>query len=40
MKEKKIENAKITNVSISMRDHGCLTFTIYIDAAGWSCGIG
>ena len=36
----KIENAKITNVSITMADHGCLTFWITVEGAGWGCGIG
>lgn len=35
-----IENAKITSVSISMADHGCLTFTIYIEGDGWFCSFG
>lgn len=35
-----IENAKIKNVSISMADHGVITFTIFVEGAGWGCGIG
>lgn len=35
-----IENAKINDVSISMADHGVLTFTIFVEGAGWLCGIG
>ena len=30
-----MENAKITNVSISMADHGCLTFGITLEGYGW-----
>ena len=36
----KIENAKITNVSLTMADYGCLTFWITVEGAGWECGIG
>lgn len=35
-----IRNAKITNVSISMADHGCLTFYLFLDGGGWGCGYG
>lgn len=35
-----IENAKITNVSLSMADHGCLTFYITVEGSGWGCGVG
>ena len=35
-----IENAKITNVSITMSDHGCLTFWITLEGGGWGCGYG
>ena len=35
-----IENAKITNVSITMADHGCLTFWITIESTNWGCSIG
>lgn len=31
----KIENAKITNVSISMSDHGCLTFRLTLEGYSW-----
>lgn len=40
MVELKIENAKITNVSLTMEDFGCLTFWITIEGAGWGCNIG
>lgn len=33
-------NAKITNVSISMEDHGCLTFWLNLDGDGWGVNIG
>lgn len=36
----RIENAKITNASISMADHGCLTFWITLEGAGWGVGYG
>lgn len=35
-----IENAKITNVSITMGEHGCLTFWLTLEGAGWGCGYG
>lgn len=35
-----IENAKITKVSISMADHGCLTFWLTLEGGGWVCGFG
>ena len=35
-----ILNAKITSVSISMADHGCLTFTIFLEGEGWGVGYG
>ena len=40
MESKKIENAKISKASISMADHGCLTFMIYLEGGGWGCGFG
>lgn len=36
----KIENAKITNTRISMGVHGCLTFYLTLEGAGWGCGYG
>ena len=30
-----MENAKITKASISMADHGCLTFGITLEGDGW-----
>lgn len=38
--QKTIENAKITGVSISMADHGCITFWVNVEGKGWGCGIG
>lgn len=35
-----IENAKITNASITMADHGCLTFWLTLEGDGWGCGYG
>lgn len=35
-----IENAKITDVSITMGDHGCLTFWITLEGGGWGCNFG
>lgn len=35
-----IENAKITNVSISMSDHGCLTFWLTLEGYGWGVSYG
>lgn len=40
MKSKQIENCKITDVTISMEDHGVLTFLIFIEGNAWGCGIG
>ena len=31
----KIENALITNVDLSMADHGCLTLSMTLDGGGW-----
>lgn len=35
-----IENAQISSVSISMADHGVLTFTIFVKGHGWGCSLG
>ena len=35
-----IENAKITGTRISMADHGCLTFSLMLEGAGWGCSYG
>lgn len=35
-----IENARITKVSLSMADHGCLTFGICVEGGGWGCVVG
>ena len=41
MKEElEICNAKITKVSLSMADHGCLTFYIGLNGGGWCCNFG
>ena len=31
----KIENALITNVDLSMADHGCLTLAMALEGSGW-----
>ena len=36
----KFANVKITNVSLTMADHGCLTFWITVEGAEWGCSIG
>lgn len=35
-----IKNAKITNVSITMEDHGCLTFYLSLESEGFGCNYG
>ena len=35
-----IKNARISKVSISMADHDCLTFRLFLDGDGWGCGFG
>ena len=36
----KIENAKITEVDLSMADHGCLCAEIVLEGDGWGCVYG
>lgn len=36
----KIVNAKITSTKLAMGEHGCLTFYLFVEGGGWSCGIG
>ena len=36
----KIENAKITNVDLSMADHGVVTLRLVLEGAGWGCVYG
>ncbi|MEE1162622.1 MAG: hypothetical protein UHU21_02905 [Lachnospiraceae bacterium] len=38
--EKEIKNAIIESTSLSMADHGCLTFTIWLKGDGWGVGYG
>lgn len=40
VKEIITENAVITSTKITMEDHGCLTFWIFVDMGGSGCGIG
>ena len=35
-----IENAKITAASITMEDHGCLTFCLTLEGYGWGVNYG
>lgn len=35
-----IQNAVITGVTISMADHGCLTFGLVLNGEGWGCTYG
>ena len=35
-----IENAIIDDVSISMADHGCITFMVFIKGNGWFTSVG
>lgn len=38
--ETEILNAKITSTSITMADHGVLTFWVTVQGGGWGCSIG
>lgn len=35
-----IQNAKIKSTELTMGDHGCLTFRIFVEGSGWVCGVG
>ena len=35
-----IKNVKITNVSLTMADHGCLTFHLTLEGDGWGINYG
>lgn len=35
-----IENAKITDVSLTFADHGCLTFYVSVEGNGWGTEVG
>lgn len=35
-----IKNAKISSTMLGREDHGIMTFMIYIDACGLTCGVG
>lgn len=35
-----IKNVKITNVSLTMADHGCLTFYLTLEGGGWGISYG
>ena len=40
MNAERIENVKITDVSIQMEDHSCLTFMIFVEGGSFGIGIG
>ena len=40
MTKSKITNAEITDVTISMADHGCLTFDLFIKTANFEVAVG
>ena len=35
-----IQNARIQSTSLTMADHGCLTFWLHLEGHGWGCGFG
>lgn len=35
-----IQNARIKSTKITMEDHGCLTFWLMLEGAGWGVGLG
>ena len=35
-----ILNAKITGTKLTMEDHGCLSFWIFLEGSGWGVGYG
>lgn len=35
-----ILNAKITSTKLTMEDHGCLSFWIFLEGSGWGIGYG
>lgn len=35
-----IQNARIRSTSLTMADHGCLTFWLHLEGDGWGCGFG
>lgn len=35
-----ILNAKITGTKLTMEDHGCLIFWVFLEGAGWGVGYG
>ena len=38
--EKKYINAKITGTSLTMGDHGCLTYLLSLESSGYACNYG
>ena len=35
-----IKNARIQSTSLTMADHGCLTFWLHLEGDDWGCGFG
>lgn len=35
-----ILNAQIKNITLTMADHGVLTFDVIVEGSGWGCGLG